>query len=624
MKPFDLGKLAIVYLRQSTPGQVRDHTIATAEQYRLREIPERLGFPPERIVVVDEDLGVSGQTIAGRTGMLRVLELLAQGRVACVVVRDIGRLTRDEFNADIGLIARECYRAGARIVTPEKVYDPADPSDQLLLGFQGLLAGWDRAQLVRRLDHHLKARQTRNKVNINGACPAGYEKTAAAKSSPDHGRLSITRDVEVRERIALILHKGLELGGVLVVVRWLQQHGLRVPVMRGPDLRATEGADGRRRVTTAGPRAITWVEARREHVTRILKNPTYAGAIINGREGRQRDHVTGRRRWFTRPYSECVVIRDAHEGYITWDEHCRLLAMIESNVRAKPPVRPGTALLGGIGLARCGVCGAAVAVFYPSRIRRVRGRVYQGSESVYLCGRRHPDGRKAPCQRPAGPPIDRAVEALVVFALGTLDIAGARAAMLDRARARQEADAMRGRRVEALERRARMLEDAIAEATSAEGRGRLVARFEAALAELRDARAELATAAPASPPALSPEVLARLNVLRDPVLAWARFAMVTRRAIVRALASRITVYPETRGYVVVADWLGGGRAAARVTTAQRQKLYPVPDDVLALFSPGAETAAEALADACNMGPYRGTPSRPARVRTFRACARGRP
>src|SRR5712692_1912112 len=151
-KPFDTTKLAIVYLRQSTPGQVRDNGVATQEQYRLREIPTALGFPDERVLVVDDDLGVSGQTIAGRKGMLRVIDLLEQGAAACVVVRDVSRLTRDEFNTDIGLIARQCYQSGARIVTPDKVYDPADPSDQLMLGFQGLLAGWDRANIVRRLE----------------------------------------------------------------------------------------------------------------------------------------------------------------------------------------------------------------------------------------------------------------------------------------------------------------------------------------------------------------------------------------------------------------------------------------------------------------------------------------
>src|SRR5262245_1323633 len=111
----DTSKFAVVYLRQSSVGQVRDNVVATQEQYRLREIPERYGFAADKIVPVDEDLGVSGRTIAGRKGMLRVLDMLERQEASCVVVRDVGRLTRDEFNADIGLIARACFHANAKI-----------------------------------------------------------------------------------------------------------------------------------------------------------------------------------------------------------------------------------------------------------------------------------------------------------------------------------------------------------------------------------------------------------------------------------------------------------------------------------------------------------------------------
>ncbi len=270
----DTSKLAIVYLRQSSPGQVRDHVIATQEQYRLREIPEGLGFPPERILVVDADLGVSGQTIAGRKGMLRVLELLERGEAACVVVRDISRLSRDEFNTDMGLIARQCFLSGAVIVTPEKTYDPGDSSDQLLLGLQGLIAGWDRANIVRRLNHHRRAKQARG-VNINGAVPPGYEKIIdVPRSSPEHGKLRITRDTEVRERIALILKRGLELKGVFAVVRFLRSHSLLVPAFRGEEESVSTGVDGKIRAVTKGKRVVRWVEATRDNVTRILKNPT--------------------------------------------------------------------------------------------------------------------------------------------------------------------------------------------------------------------------------------------------------------------------------------------------------------------------------------------------------------
>ncbi len=588
---FDTSKLAVVYLRQSTPGQVRDNVIATGEQYRLREIPERLGFPPERIVVVDEDLGVSGQTIAGRKGMLRILDLLERGAASCVVVRDISRLTRDEFNADIGLIVRQCYHAGAKIVTPEKTYDPSDPSDQLLLGLQGLLAGWDRSQIMRRLDHHRRAKQARG-VNINGAVPPGYEKIAdVPKSHPDHGRLRVTSDPEARERVALILRKGLELKGILAVVRFLRQHQLRIPVIRGEEQRQVIGTDGRTRLIGAGRRVVEWVEATRDGVTRILKNPTYTGAVVNGRRARERDPATGRARWTTRrPYDRCIVIRNAHPTYITWEEHLALLAAIARNNQAKT-YGQGQALLSGLGLLRCGPCGAAMVVQYHNPRR--------GTPYDYVCTRRDADGRLRLCQNPAGSHIDRAVTDLVLFALGELDLGGLREVMENRERRAHEAARLRAQRVEALARQAQTVEAAIGDATLPEARTRLVALYEKKLAELEAARADAAQPVEPPAPAISPGTLARLEVLREPAAAWAWFTQKTRKEIIRALATAVLVYPDLDGYIVVADWAAGGRAAAKATTVRRRKLYTIPEEVLALF--GGELGRNAQGGALGSG-----------------------
>jgi len=569
---FDLAKLALVYLRQSSLGQVRDNVVATEEQYRLREIPERLGFPVPNILVVDEDLGVSGQTIAGRKGMLRVIGLLEEGRVSAVIVRDVSRLTRDEFNADIGLIARACFQSGALIVTPEKVYDPGDPSDQLMLGLQGLLAGWDRANLVRRLAYHRKAKQQHG-VNINGAVPPGYEKPGdLPKRSPHYGRLRMTVNAEVRERVALVLAKGLELGGVLAVVRFLRESGLPVPQLRfEPD------DDGTPR------RVVQWVEATRDRVTRILKNPTYAGAVVNSRRTREMDRVSGRRRWVTRrSYDRCTVIRDAHPPYITWDEHLKLLALIARNNQAKI-YGSGEALLSGLGLLRCGVYGSAMVVQYNNPRRRQRGREVPNTPYVYFCTRRLPDGRNAACQSPAGPHIDHAAARLIVFALDQLDLDGFHEVARERRARGEEERRLRAQHVTASERRAEMLEAAIGDATTAEARTRLVARFEAALAELEKARAAAARQGEQTPPALGPEMLERLKVFRDPAVAWTRFTRGTRKEVLRALSKCVTIYPNFDGYFVVADWDGGGRAAAKVTTSRRRKLYPVPEEVLDLF-----------------------------------------
>ncbi len=204
-----------------------------------------------------------------------------------------------------------------------------------------------------------------------------------------------------------------------------------------------------------------------------------------------------------------------------------------------------------------------MVVGYNNPKRRARGREYRNTPYVYACSRRLPDGRAAMCQTPAGPHIDRAAVDLVLFALGRLDLDGAHEALEARGRRGEEARRLRGRQVEALERRAGMLEGAIADATTAEARSRLVARFEDALAELGKARAGAIESDGNNVPAISPELLARLDVC--------------------ALARGVTIYPDTCGYFLVVDWHGGGRAAAKIKTHARRKLFSVPEDVLALF-----------------------------------------
>jgi hypothetical protein len=98
----------------------------------------------------------------------------------------------------------------------------------------------------------------------------------------------MTGDAAVRERIRVILRMGLDLDGVLAVVRGLREQLLAVPVHRIE-------ADGLER-----RRVIHWVRPTRHRVTAILKNPVYAGAIVNSRRVRELDRVSGRRRWITR------------------------------------------------------------------------------------------------------------------------------------------------------------------------------------------------------------------------------------------------------------------------------------------------------------------------------------
>jgi hypothetical protein len=320
-------------------------------------------------------------------------------------------------------------------------------------------------------------------------------------------------------------------------------------------------------------------------VTRILKNPSSAGAIVNGRRAVILDKASGRKRWITRrAYEHCLVMRDAHPAYITWEEHLELLRVIARNNQAKTYGR-GQALLSGLGLLRCGVCGAAMVVQYNNPERRSRGRVYQNTPYVYMCTRKTPEAGQAACQSPAGPYLDRAATELVLFALDELDLEGLEAALSDRKRQAEEGRRLKREQVEALTRRATTLEDAIAEATKPEARARLVARFEETLTALEAAKKAVERPEePEAQPLLSEAVLRRLEVFRNPEEAWARFSLKTRKEVLRALAKAVTVYPDLDGYVLVFDWHSGERAAAKVRTVRRKKVYTMPEEVLALFS----------------------------------------
>jgi hypothetical protein len=450
-----------------------------------------------------------------------------------------------------------------------------------------LLAGWDRANIVRRLEHHRRAKQARG-ININGAVPPGYEKIAdVPKHSLDHGRLRMTSDEAVRDRIALILRKGLELRGILAVVRYLRAESLKVPQFRGEDERIMTGADGIARVVSAGRRVIRWCEATRDRVTRILKNPTYAGAVVNGRRRRSPAQITkpdGSEA--AEPYGGCTVIQGSHEAYISWDEHLQLLAAIARNNQAKTYAN-GQALFSGLGLLRCGVCNWPMVVSYNNPVRRSRGRAYRNTPYTYICSRKSADGRYAGCQSPSGPYIDQAGTDLVIFGLGELDLGGLQIAFRRRQDSAVEERQRRERQVEALARRAEILEAAIADATRPDARSRLVARFEEALDELASARTGLAAEDP-PPPVISEAVLAKLEAFRDPATTWARLSIRSRKEVLRALAKVALVYPVIDGYIVAVEWHGGGRAAARIPTVRRKRHHPVPEAILALFADALE------------------------------------
>jgi DNA invertase Pin-like site-specific DNA recombinase len=89
-----MQRQAVVYVRQSTPQQVLEHPESTARQYALADRAIALGGPAEHVVVIDDDLGTSGQSAEGRPGFQRLLAEVALDHVGLILGLEMSRRAR--------------------------------------------------------------------------------------------------------------------------------------------------------------------------------------------------------------------------------------------------------------------------------------------------------------------------------------------------------------------------------------------------------------------------------------------------------------------------------------------------------------------------------------------------
>jgi DNA invertase Pin-like site-specific DNA recombinase len=127
-----LSRSAYVYLRQSSAAQVEHNRESTQRQYALVTKASSLGWPAERIVVIDEDLGLSGSGVVERTGFARLTAEVALGHVGIVLGLEVSRLARN--NADWYRLLDLCGLTNTLIGDNDGIYHPAMFNDRLLLG----------------------------------------------------------------------------------------------------------------------------------------------------------------------------------------------------------------------------------------------------------------------------------------------------------------------------------------------------------------------------------------------------------------------------------------------------------------------------------------------------------
>ena len=90
--PSHTKRTAFVYIRQSSPAQVEHNRESTARQYALLEKAQELGWAKEQVIVIDEDLGVSGSGFAERSGFARMTAEVALGHAGIVFGLEVSRM----------------------------------------------------------------------------------------------------------------------------------------------------------------------------------------------------------------------------------------------------------------------------------------------------------------------------------------------------------------------------------------------------------------------------------------------------------------------------------------------------------------------------------------------------
>ncbi len=413
-----LKRDAYLYIRQSTLRQVLENTESTKRQYALRQRAVALGWPQERIVVIDSDLGQSGASAADREGFQYLVAEVGMGHAGIVMGLEVSRLARN--STDWHRLLEICALSDTLILDEDGLYDPAHFNDRLLLGLKGTMSEAELHVLRSRLRGGIlnKARRAELRVRL----PVGFV-------HDERGKIVIDPDKQVQRCMRLFFKTFRRAGSAVGTVKSFRKKGVLFP-----------------RRLHAGPNKgeLIWGELGHSRVLQVLHNPHYAGIYFFGRTLSRKD-AEGRQRLQLRPRDEWIVFAPgAHEGFLSaedFEENQRILRANSTALgadRRAGPAREGPALLQG--LVVCGACGERMTVRY---VQRIGGLV-----PIYLCQRRGIERGEPVCQSVPGAGIDKAVGDLLVETVNPVVLEVALTVQQEIQARLDEADVLRAQQVE--------------------------------------------------------------------------------------------------------------------------------------------------------------------------------
>ena len=299
-----LGRAAYIYLRQSTPSQVEHNRESTQRQYALAARATTLGWPSQQVIVVDEDLGLSGSGIVERNGFARLTAEVALGHVGIVLGLEVSRLARN--NADWYRLLDLCGLTDTLIGDADGIYHPAMFNDRLLLGLKGTMSEAELHIIRARLNGGIRNKAARGE--LRRGLPVGLiwgEEDGEVRFHPDEAVCSAIRTVFARFA---------ELGSVRRVWLWFRSEGLSFPLQ------------------TCYGGAIRWVDPSYIAIYHVLSNPVYAAPMPMARAAARSPSMSQ-----VRVKNACASCRDRSGQYLS-----RTTMKASSTWPHTRPIAPGS------------------------------------------------------------------------------------------------------------------------------------------------------------------------------------------------------------------------------------------------------------------------------------------
>jgi DNA invertase Pin-like site-specific DNA recombinase len=299
IKDHHWARLAIVYIRQSSPHQVQENRESRERQYALAKLAQQFGWPADRVLVIDEDQGLSGKFSGNRDGFQRLLTEVTLDHVGLVLGLELSRLARS--CKDWHHLVEVCAVFDTLLYDQDGIYNANDSNDRLLLGMKGAMSEYELITLRNRLERGRDNKAARGELFLH--LPIGYVKSPS-------GDIVQEPDEQARGVVQLVFDKFEELGTVWRVFCYLKQNKIQFGYrcLRGPKRGQLE-----------------WRRPVHNRILAMLRHPIYAGAYAYGfhRPGRK-NPVSGQvegGKWFLSPDEIRVLIQGRVPAYITWEQY---------------------------------------------------------------------------------------------------------------------------------------------------------------------------------------------------------------------------------------------------------------------------------------------------------------